>query len=442
MQVKSRKLLLGFCTGTGCTGTGSAPASALDHDIIPEIRSAPALENDDILREILIRLSPLPSSLLRASLVSKRWRDILSDPSFLRRFCAHHKTTPPLLGFFTTDKGHKAVFTPLLRPPNRIPTHRFSLPHQCRPLLVGAVRHGLVLIHNPLQLEAVVWDPVTGGQLTVPYAPDFRVGCPDYNIRGAVLRTTADDGDGGCFKVVLTRTERSGSGHTMSVFMAVYESATRKWSQTSSTVIPSSLLLSQATVLVRNTLCGFLHWSAGILEFDLDTNTVAVIQKPKNFHSPSKLVCRVVRTQDGGLGLAKLSATIIQLWGRRAHGDADAEWVLQKTVNLDRLVFPLLRAAATSVRKFHFPRIVGYDEDNNVIHVAVNTSVFTVKLETLQCEEVPSSFASQNEEIASWCNLFSRSKRGEALEEAPPMVEKHVKPLKKLLEKPYQRSPY
>ncbi|TVU18997.1 hypothetical protein EJB05_35120 [Eragrostis curvula] len=361
----------------------SAPAPALDQDIIPGVGWAPVLENEDILREILIRLSPLPSSLLRASLVCKRWRGILSDPGFLRRFRAHHRTTPPLLGFFTTDKGHKVVFTPLLRPPNRTPTDRFSLPHQRGPLFVGAVRHGLVLIHKPLQLEAVVWDPVTGSQLTVPYAPDFRVGCPDYNIRGAVLRTTADDGDG-CLD---THREE------------------RQWPH-------------------DDRVHGCLRIGDAKMEPD-QLNRDSVFSFVVSSHHPG---CHVVRTQDGGLGLAKLSATIIQLWGRRAHGDADAQWVLQKTVNLDRLVFPLLCAAATSVRKFHFPRIVGYDEDNNVIHVGVNTCVFTVNLETLQytkVEEVPSSFASQNEEITSWCNLFSRSKRASSAadhEHAPGVV--------------------
>ncbi|CAN6333364.1 unnamed protein product [Urochloa humidicola] len=65
---------------------------------------APALlpDNDDLLLEILRRLPPLPSSLPRASLVCKRWRRLLSDPHFLRRFRSHHRK-PPILGFFSVD---------------------------------------------------------------------------------------------------------------------------------------------------------------------------------------------------------------------------------------------------------------------------------------------------------------------------------------------------
>ncbi|TVU19001.1 hypothetical protein EJB05_35124, partial [Eragrostis curvula] len=260
--------------------------------------SAPALENDDILWEILTRLSPLPSSLLRASLVCKCWRVLFSDPGFLRCFRAHHRT-PPLLGFFQSP-----AFTPLLRAPDRISPERFSVPqprHGC--LFVCCVRHGLALFLNQKLLEAVVWDPVVGFQQTISYAPKFRVHGVDGH--GAVLRTTttaADGGDGSvCFKVVLRCIkERSGDGDTMNVFMAIYESATRKWSKTSSTVIPSDYYSFVPNVLVGNALCGFLQWSTGILEFDLGTNTVSVVQTPKSTHTGNSAFTRVVRTEDRG----------------------------------------------------------------------------------------------------------------------------------------------
>ncbi|GJN24388.1 hypothetical protein PR202_gb12126 [Eleusine coracana subsp. coracana] len=56
--------------------------------------------NDDAVREILLYLPPDdPAHLVRASLVSKHWRRILSDQGFLRRYRRFHRT-PPLLGFF------------------------------------------------------------------------------------------------------------------------------------------------------------------------------------------------------------------------------------------------------------------------------------------------------------------------------------------------------
>uniref|UniRef100_A0A8R7Q869 F-box domain-containing protein n=1 Tax=Triticum urartu TaxID=4572 RepID=A0A8R7Q869_TRIUA len=55
---------------------------------------APPLEDENLLLEILLRLPPLPSSLPRACLVCKRWRGLVSDPKFLRRFRAHHCKPP------------------------------------------------------------------------------------------------------------------------------------------------------------------------------------------------------------------------------------------------------------------------------------------------------------------------------------------------------------
>uniref|UniRef100_A0A453MY42 F-box domain-containing protein n=1 Tax=Aegilops tauschii subsp. strangulata TaxID=200361 RepID=A0A453MY42_AEGTS len=56
----------------------------------PRPTSAPPLEDDDLLDEILLRLSPDPSSLPRASAVCARWRRLVSDPGFASRFRLRH----------------------------------------------------------------------------------------------------------------------------------------------------------------------------------------------------------------------------------------------------------------------------------------------------------------------------------------------------------------
>ncbi|CAN1236805.1 hypothetical protein LINGRAPRIM_LOCUS1757 [Linum grandiflorum] len=49
---------------------------------------------EDLLEEILIRL-PNPKSSCRCKAVCKPWRSIISDPSFNRRFIAHHRMFIP-----------------------------------------------------------------------------------------------------------------------------------------------------------------------------------------------------------------------------------------------------------------------------------------------------------------------------------------------------------
>nr|CAB3461711.1 unnamed protein product [Digitaria exilis] len=244
--------------------------------------SAPAAvsppDNDDLLREILLRVPPLPSSLPRASLVCKRWRRLVSDPGFLRRYQEHHRT-PPLLGYFFTGT-HVPVFTPTLAPPNRITPARFSLPQQPagggdRLFFLGC-RHGLVLLINRRRLEAIVWDPVTRRQATVAYPEEFTTDNGDHCCRGAVL--SGEEGAGG--------------------------------------LVPGE---------------------DGQLR-------------------PFK---------DRGLGVALLSRLSIQLWGRKVDSGGGIGWVLQKTIQVDKLL-PLPPSMDNNMSA----RILGYDEDSNAIHLS------------------------------------------------------------------------
>ncbi|KAI5002504.1 hypothetical protein ZWY2020_027154 [Hordeum vulgare] len=81
-------------------------------------RRAPAassvLGDDDLLREILIRLG-FPNLLVRAALVSKRWLLHASDPVFLRRF--RDRNPPRVLGVCAGYSARPYKFVPLPQPP-------------------------------------------------------------------------------------------------------------------------------------------------------------------------------------------------------------------------------------------------------------------------------------------------------------------------------------
>ncbi|XP_044319105.1 uncharacterized protein [Triticum aestivum] len=115
----------------------------------PAPAPVPPLEDDDLLEEILLRLPPQPSSLLRASLVSKRWRGLVKRRRFLRLFRARHGSLPLLVVFpGEVDMSHP-LFTPSLDPPDRVPAARFPMP--LAPLafpLVLDCRHGHALLLN------------------------------------------------------------------------------------------------------------------------------------------------------------------------------------------------------------------------------------------------------------------------------------------------------
>ncbi|KAK1666758.1 hypothetical protein QYE76_054917 [Lolium multiflorum] len=172
------------------------------------VESASLPDDDDMLREILLRLPPQPSSLPRASAVCKRWRGLVTDPKFHRQFRAHHGK-PPLLGIFElSNKG--IVFKPTLDAPDCIPSQRFHLGRYSQRWHYDLLdsRHGLVLVKDRNQSQVVVCDPITGHHRCLAVPSELRMD----NLGGAVLCAAGDHGHVhvGChpnpFKVVLLST--------------------------------------------------------------------------------------------------------------------------------------------------------------------------------------------------------------------------------------------
>uniref|UniRef100_A0A453N278 F-box domain-containing protein n=1 Tax=Aegilops tauschii subsp. strangulata TaxID=200361 RepID=A0A453N278_AEGTS len=170
---------------------------------LPRSAAAPPLDDDDLLSEILLRLPPQPSSLPRASLVCRRWRSLLSDPAFRRRFRIHHRRSPPLLGFIDANQG--ITFQPALDAPDRLPRGHFSLNLDDRYMTLGW-RHGLALFFLPIPLQVVVWDPVAGVQHRLAVPPGFGFHPLENPINGTVLPAA---GDIDHFQVVLVLTSRN-----------------------------------------------------------------------------------------------------------------------------------------------------------------------------------------------------------------------------------------
>jgi hypothetical protein len=338
---------------------------------------APLPDNDDLLQEILLRLSTSPSSLPRASLVCKRWRRLLSDPGFLRRFRVFHHREPPLLGLFTYYFFHgNTYFTPALDPPNRIHSTRFSLalprgwmPHDCR--------RGLVLFYNrPLQ-EFIVWDPVARDQRHVAVPHSSAKKKPGVIHRAGLF---CDDHHAGltpleAFKVVSLWFDDPFIVAEPQVSASLYESKTGVWSNIISTSITAKINV-KPSILVGNSLCWLLR-NGSILEFDLDRQSLAVIHCPVYTRDIPFLRGQILRMEDDRLGLAILFDRRLQLWERKADSNGVARWMLQKRLELDKFL---------SVRSplHELPVIQGYDEDGHVMFISVETEVFTIQLRSMQ----------------------------------------------------------
>lgn len=113
----------------------------------------------------------------------------------------------------------------------------------------------------------------------------------------------------------------------------------------------------------------------GILEFDLNRHSLGIIKTPKNLHDIDRSFFQVVRTQGGELGLAILYELSMELWERKASSSRDGAvgWVLQKTIQLENLL-PVPRMNMMDSSSLSSARILGFDEDSNVIHVSTSTA--------------------------------------------------------------------
>uniref|UniRef100_A0ACD5X7D7 Uncharacterized protein n=1 Tax=Avena sativa TaxID=4498 RepID=A0ACD5X7D7_AVESA len=353
------------------------------------------LEVDDLLHEIMLRLPPQPPYLLRASVVSKRWRRLATDPKFLRRFRIHHRK-PPLLCDFSYQGGGFS-FRSYLDPPFRIPPERFSLrPSGSEGWTCLDVRHGRILFDDWRRGRVLVWDPITDDRRVVPYPPQFHESGIMQIHSGAVLCAAGDQGHvhGAChsspFKLVgLSSYQHDDESENDEgiAFASVYYSETGIWSDLVLTELPHrGINFSYRSTLVGNTLYWLLTMdTTSILEFDLDTQRLAVTKRPPSA-PPRDDNVQIIQSEDGGVGFTALSGPryhpCLQMWGRKVDSHGVVTWVLKKTLELQKILGLESRIEKDKSSILH------YLDDVHAIFLRVHSSDYMVCLESMQSKEL------------------------------------------------------
>ncbi|KAF7034230.1 hypothetical protein CFC21_045271 [Triticum aestivum] len=342
---------------------------------------------------ISLRLPLDLHSLSRASAVCKPWRGIVVDHKFVHRFYARHRK-PPLLGFFQHG-DHEIRFTPVCLPPapDRILPGSYSLGQRYSNSEVREVldsRRVLltswVIIDGWVREEVVVYDPITSKQqhrVSIPLG-FRRIG---GLVNGAVFcaaaaRDHVHDNRRSCpFKVVLLSHRKC-----KHPYACVYSSETDTWSNIISTEAPDDTPFGVSpSTLIGNAL----YWPAkhkgdSILQFDLGTQNLAVIKGPPGMNMDDFDNFHIIQAEDGAVGLAALSHIELQMWERKVDCPGVAIWLLQKTVSLSKL----LKVPPRTEQSYESLKVVGYDEDNNVILLARHDGVYMVQPKLLQARKL------------------------------------------------------
>ncbi|KAL6647181.1 hypothetical protein ACP70R_014618 [Stipagrostis hirtigluma subsp. patula] len=342
---------------------------------------SPALP-EELVEEILLRLPPDdPASLVRASLVCKPWRRLLSERGFLRRYRALHRKAP-MLGFIGNVREVYGKWAYIAR---FVPTSSFRPPRaDRRGWHVLDARHGRVLLYNvPGWLISrdnvlAVWDPITDQQLELPKLPVY----PNLYTRGWNAAVLCAAGAGcdhldchrGPFLVVFVATLL---GRT---FAHVYSSEDGTWSET--THAPprqpiNDFLRMEPGALVGNTLYFLFYGSATILEFDLTTREMFSVSLPPKIH-PGQIVFTAM--EGGGLGITRVEGSILYQWSREESHDEDDRWTQSKVIELKTLLPVDALESSIGVR--------GVPDGTNTILVCTWHRLFSVDLKSNQVTEI------------------------------------------------------
>ncbi|CAL5091805.1 unnamed protein product [Urochloa decumbens] len=295
---------------------------------------------EELVEESLLRLPPDdPASLVRASLVCKDWRRILTGPGFRRRFRERHRT-PPMLGFLRlrgSDRACCFTATSSFRPRNADLLHgRYALDS----------RHGRVLLttmsmrQEPLESSLAIWDPITGDHMRLPQLPprpQRRISC-----HAAVLCASSPSGacnhldcHRGPFLVVLMSTSRD------EVFVDVYSSEAGAWSQPT---FAGQHPLDGPVWIVGVELGAFagnaLHFMVlmdsgmGILKYNLNTREINQVNLPPNCRCSVELTT----TEHGGLELASMEDSRLHLWSMEDGPDGHLGWAQTRVIELKNML--------------------------------------------------------------------------------------------------------
>ncbi|XP_006664955.2 uncharacterized protein LOC102712496 [Oryza brachyantha] len=296
---------------------------------------------DDLLREVLLRLSNM-ASLLSAALACKRWHRAASDTTVLRRFLPLRR--PPLVGFILTDRGDMPV-------PRHRPNLRFVGATARRPSLASAGADCDVFFEDLPDIDSDVDDEwrirgCDGGRLLLSwgrYASHLAVYDPLARTAIFFRPPSAFRASFHVVRYAITVNDADASFRVVamvdSISSAVFSSHTREW--TVFDIVDDDegedLYYYRFDDSDGMPAGRFVYWRSNrqnekrILLLDMTTMEWTVIAPP---FAAGESYCVADMAEHGGLCLLSSRDQILELWVRSSSSNGGSPWLLKKTISL------------------------------------------------------------------------------------------------------------
>ncbi|CAL4915373.1 unnamed protein product [Urochloa decumbens] len=343
---------------------------------------------DELIEEVLFRFSPDdPALLFRAALVCKRWRRLVSDPGFRRRFREFHRS-PPTLGILCKTVAARFTHTRFYRTSPSCPPIRDR-----RDWDVLDSRHGRVLMANALD-KLVVWDPITEDQQELAPLPRHAGCAPNGSLAAlcagalctngslAVLCAGAAGG-GSCdhldchrnpFLVVFVGNDSE------VMFSCVYSSEDGTWRSEPTVAAhhPHDRLEMSSSAFAGNALYFLFLRRSKILKYDLGTREMSVIHLPPGSDGVYGELALMTMEDNSSLGFARREGYTLNLWSMEADPNGAMRWTQSRVIEHETL----LPVDALSIP----PYVVAFAE--GMIFMKTCDGLFSIDLKSLQSKNV------------------------------------------------------
>ncbi|KAG2650380.1 hypothetical protein PVAP13_1NG194300 [Panicum virgatum] len=322
------------------------------------------LGDDDLLREILLRLG-LPTSLLRAALVCRRWLRHASDPTFIRRFRAVHP--PRLLGaYLATSAGlaPRLRFLPIRPVPELAAAARragaFFDAFKGSATSVYDSRSGRLLVttfddrHDSTRQVCGPLSPA-GNTAVVPPPPPpppIQLTNDDECLIYHYGEFLPDDDDGrSYFCVVMGYSE-------LQTTVYLYELQDMSWVVRASAAAQLPLLPPRSRVMLfDNSKFYMLSATNKILVCDFPSSSISVMELPNGVLNKHGGCIMLSRGDGSGIFLVHVKESQLQIFHCGKDSDNPGNWLLvdyiclrQVCANLDMTTWPSVDGQSASVK--------------------------------------------------------------------------------------------